>query len=147
MNCRQKYLKLFIPSYSSSQTSGSFKRPPIESYQTDSTETPIDKNKDNKILTTNTKKTVKDHKKYRLNTKGCKINELPLYDEETKDIFKETNKTKTIWDCIDTVIKFERFNETWIRLSYYVLDDRPLCYYRSLKVGPKGDKSDFKYGR
>ena len=90
---------------------------------------------------------IKDHIKYRIKTKGCKLRDLPLYGVETKNLFKERNNSKTIWECSPTKVKIKRFNETWVKIDTSNLSYEPLCYYRSLKVGPKGDKTNFVYGK
>ena len=78
---------------------------------------------------------------HRINTRGCNISELPLYDVETRDLFE--NKTEVIWKCTDTPIKILRFNETWIRIDWTKLNYKPYCYYRQLMRGQHDN--DFKY--
>ena len=83
--------------------------------------------------------------KYRINTPGCKISELPLFDEETRDLFEDY--PETVWRCKPSKMHIIRYNETCIHLDWYPLNYTPLCYYRSLGLNPKGDKRNFVYGR
>ena len=77
--------------------------------------------------------------KYRINTRNCKISDLPLYDDETKDLFDVNNQT--IWKCTKNVINIYRVNFTSILFNWTSLDKTPLCFYRKLSRG----KDDFTY--
>ena len=83
--------------------------------------------------------------RFRIETKGCKITDLPLYDIETRRLFK--NILETIWECNHKpVVNVKRFNETSIDLSWTeVMAYKPICYYRKLSRGI--DDFHFIYGQ
>ena len=80
-------------------------------------------------------------KKYRIETKSCKISDLPTFDQETRNLFNHLNDPETIWKCDQKPIKIKRFNETWIRFDWTEVGFQPFCYYRRLSRG----NDDFQY--
>ena len=80
-------------------------------------------------------------KKYRIETKSCKISDLPTFDQETNKLFSHLNDPETIWKCDHKPIKIKRFNETYIRFDWTELGFKPFCYYRRLSRG----NDDFHY--
>ena len=86
----------------------------------------------------------KYEKTYRLDTNSCKIIDLPLFDEETRGLFK--NDSKTIYECSHKrMVKIKRFEETSILLNWNDLGYTPACYYRELSRGK--DDHDYLYGK
>ena len=72
-------------------------------------------------------------KHYRIDTNGCKIKDLPLFDEQIEWFFK--NKSKTIWKCTKNIINIQRINGTAIRVDWSTLGYKPVCFYRQLSRG------------
>ena len=95
----------------------------------------------NKILNNNNYENFKKYEKtYRINTKSCKISDLPLYDEETRRLFK--NQWGTVWPCSHKrKVKISRFEETSIHLNWSDLGFTPACYHRKLSRG----RDDYEY--
>ena len=82
-------------------------------------------------------------KNYLINTPGCLINDLPLYDEEIKHIYSDIEKN--VWKCErKSRIKINRFDETSIQLNWTEVGYKPFCYYRQLSRG--SEYLNFKYG-
>ena len=94
-------------------------------------------------LKNNIKKTNEKQKgKFLINTPGCKINDLPLYDKETKLLYSNITELK----CDrKSGIKINRFEETWIQLNWTEVGYKPFCYYRQLSRG--SDDYHVKYGK
>ena len=79
----------------------------------------------------------------RINTSGCKINDLPLYDKEIKDIYSDIEDN--VWKCErKSQIKINRFDETSIQLNWTEVGYKPFCYYRQLSRG--SDNFHYEYG-
>ena len=74
---------------------------------------------------------------YRINTKMCKIIDLPLYNQETDWVFKKlrANKIPKIECKRKFQIKIYRFDETSIQLNWTEVGYKPFCYYRQLSRG------------
>ena len=84
-----------------------------------------------------------NRKLFRINTPGCRIEELPDYDKETKTLYSKIKETE--WKCNrKSRIKINRFDETSIHLNWTEVGYKPFCYYRQLSRG--SDDFHFNYG-
>ncbi len=81
--------------------------------------------------------------KYRIDTKGCKIFNWPLFDEETKPIFKNLTNEKIKCDSRQTFVEIKRFNSTAIQLDWSKLNYTPFCYISELIRGEGEDSVSF----
>ncbi len=82
----------------------------------------------------------KNYKKYRIDTKGCKISDWPLFDEETKRLYKNLTNQKLNCESRRPIINVKRVNSTWIQLDWSKLNNRPYCYISELIRG-EGENS------
>jgi hypothetical protein len=83
--------------------------------------------------------------KYRIDTKGCKILNWPLFDGDTKKLFKNLTNEKINCDSGRPLIKIQRVNSTWIQLDWSDLSYTPFCYISELIRG-KGEHS-LRFGK
>ena len=68
-----------------------------------------------------------------MDTNGCKIKDLPLFDSQTKRFFE--NNSQTIYKCDQNIINIHRINGTAIQIDWSALNLKPICYYRQLSRG------------
>jgi len=78
--------------------------------------------------------------KYRIDTKGCKIFNWPLFDEEIKRVFKNLTNEKIKCDFYQSFVEIKRFNSTAIQLDWPKLSYTPFCYISELIRG-EGENS------
>jgi hypothetical protein len=81
-----------------------------------------------------------NYKKYRIDTKGCKISNWPLFDRETKKLYKNLTNERLNCDSRRPLIKIKRVNSTWIQLDWSELNYKPFCYNSELIRG-EGENS------
>ncbi|XP_054164704.1 uncharacterized protein LOC128962351 [Oppia nitens] len=83
---------------------------------------------------------------YRLDTRGCRISDLPVFDEETRPLFADyIHSNQTQWQCSKRMpIKISRQNETSILLDWSGLNFQPLCYYRKLWLEGSDKQGNFR---
>jgi hypothetical protein len=73
--------------------------------------------------------------KYRIDTKGCKILNWPLFDEETQKLYKNMTQESLKCESRQPTIEIQRVNGTWIQLNWTKLDKKPFCYICELRLG------------
>ncbi len=73
--------------------------------------------------------------KYRIDTKGCKMSNWPLFDEETKKLYKNMTQESLKCESSEPTIEIQRVNGTWIQLNWTKLDKKPFCYISELRLG------------
>ncbi len=72
---------------------------------------------------------------YRIDSKGCKIIDWPLFDSETKPLFKNLSKVRIKCGSRKPKINIKRINGTWIQLDWSKLPQIPLCYVSQFRRG------------
>ncbi len=82
----------------------------------------------------------KNYKKYRIDTKGCKISNWPVFDGETKKLYKNLTNKKINCESRRPIIKVKRVNSTLIQLDWTELKFKPFCYNSELIRG-EGENS------
>jgi hypothetical protein len=73
--------------------------------------------------------------KYRIDTKGCKISNWPLFDEETEKLYKNLTQESLKCESQEPAIEIQRVDGTWIQLNWTKLDKKPFCYISELRLG------------
>jgi hypothetical protein len=88
---------------------------------------------------------LKNYKKYRIDTKGCKISNWPLFDGETKRLYKNLTDKKVNCESRRPIVKVKRINSTWIQLDWSELNFKPFCYNSELIRG--GGENSVRFGK
>jgi hypothetical protein len=101
------------------------------------TETAIEVLNNESYNTTPSTETVTERpiNKYRIDTKGCKISDWPLFDEETEKLYKNMTQESLKCEYRQPTIEIQRINGTWIQLNWSKLDKNPFCYISELRLG------------
>jgi hypothetical protein len=101
------------------------------------TETTIEVLNNNGFNRTTPSQTVTERpeNKYRIDTKGCKIINWPLFDEETQKLYKNMTQESLKCESRQPTIEIQRVNGTWIQLNWTKLDKKPFCYISELRLG------------
>ncbi len=87
----------------------------------------------------------KTNDKYKLDTKGCKIGNWPLFDAETRPLYKNLSKSETNCKIHEPIIRIKRVNSTWIQLDWSKLNYKTFCYIPEFKRGDNEDS--VRYGK
>jgi hypothetical protein len=90
-------------------------------------------------------KTERPKNKYRIDTKGCKILNWPLFDEETQKLYKNMTQESLKCESRQPAIEIQRINGTWIQLNWTKLDKKPFCYISELRLG--ADENSLIFGK
>jgi hypothetical protein len=85
--------------------------------------------------TTTETATKRPKNKYRIDTKGCKILNWPLFDEETEKLYKNMTQESLECESRQPTIEIKRVNGTWTQLNWTKLDKNPFCYISELRLG------------
>ncbi len=103
------------------------------------TETTKSKNSNNSPINALKTKQPKTNDKYKLDTKGCKIGNWPLFDTETRPLYKNLSNGQIRCKTHEPIIKVKRVDSTWIQLDWSKLEYKPFCYISELRRGDRED--------
>jgi hypothetical protein len=103
------------------------------------TETAKSKNSNKSPINGLKTKQPKTNGKYKLDTKGCKIGNRPLFDAETRPLYKNLSNDQIKCKTHEPIIKVKRVYSTWIQLDWSKLDYKPFCYISELRRGDNED--------